>query len=369
MSSSRFLRSWMPGAVQLLLLALTAGIASAESPQLVRVPVGRAAVVPSDEEVRTVAIAEPKIADAAVGSARTVLVNGKGVGKTTLVVYTQGGRYTVYDVDVFQPNSDKQVQLRVRVAELNENAKRELGFDWFGSVDDARHLNGTLTGGLFTGKVTSPSGPLGVGPGTDGALDYVRNSGDLLLQTRWKALEEKGDLRMLASPTLVARSGEKATFLAGGEFPVPIARNSGTDGVTVTIEWKQFGVQLEFTPTVDENGEINLKIAPEVSQIDFTNPLVLSGFSVPSVVTRKTSTSVHLKPHEHLVIGGLKQTESLKKVRRVPILGHVPLLGFFFTHTQTDKVERELVVVVSPELLSASATLPVLPTDERPRSK
>ncbi len=361
-------REWWTGVIAALVLLAPVTAAGAEARQKLRVPVGRAEVVSSSEDVRTVAIAEPKIADAAIGSARTVVVNGKSPGVTTLVIYGEGARFSMYDVEVFVPNAREQVQLAVRVAEVDESARRELGLDLLGSVQNTHPLlDGVLRGGLYTTKVSSPSDPLSIGPVTDGFMNYRRARGDVSLQTIWRALEEKGDVRVLASPTLVARSGQKASFHAGGEFPVPVASSAGGAGgnfVTITIEWKAFGVQVDFTPTVEEDGTITLEVDTEVSQIDFSNPLTLSGFTVPAVVTRRTSTTVSLRGGEHLVIGGLKQADRLRSVKRVPVLGHIPLLGFFFTHTLTDRVERELLVVVSPEVLGAAAsTLPALPTD------
>jgi pilus assembly protein CpaC len=338
-----------------------------------RIPVGRAEVVSSTDEVRTVAIAEPKIADAAVGSSRTVVVNGKSPGITTLVVYNEGARYKVYDVEVYTPNGTKQVALHVRVAEVNDNAKKELGFDFFGEgQSSAPWLDGFVRGGILTSKISpytdDPEPSLTVGPKTDGFLHYQRNAGDLLLQVTWKALEESGDLRTLATPTLVAKSGSQASFLAGGELPVPIASSATAGQTNVTIEWKEYGVRLNFTPTVEEDNSITLKVAPELSQLDFSSPLSLSGFVIPSLVSRKTSTTVSLHAREHLVISGLKQTDKVKVVRRIPILGHIPILGFFFTNTRTEKVERDLLVVVSPEIVEqASTTLPALPTDPKDR--
>jgi pilus assembly protein CpaC len=339
-------------------MALAATVASAET---LRIPVGHAHVVESGSKVTTVAIAAPDIADAAVGSERTVVVNGKAAGKTSLVVYNEGGKFTVYDVDVFVPNGNQQVKLHARVAEMNETAKKELGFDWFGNGKSSqRWLDGSLSGGLYTTKVATPSYPLiippDVGPNTDGLLDYAKGTGEWGLQTKWRALEENGDVKVLANPTLVARSGEKASFLAGGEFPVPIASGSGSNGqTTVTIEWKEFGVKVNFTPTVMDDGRIALKVETEVSQIDFNNPLVLSGFTVPTLIARKSATTVEMNSGEYLVVGGLKQSEKNKVVRRIPVLGHIPVLGFLFSNTVTDNTERELMVIVSPEMISPTA--------------
>jgi pilus assembly protein CpaC len=363
---SRKMKSAMRSSVGVMVsLVVLVAVVEAQGRDRIRIPVGRAEVVSSTEDVRTVAIAEPKIADAAVGSAKTVVVNAKSAGITTLVVYNEGARYKVYDVEVFVPNGDKQVALHVRVAEVNNNAQREIGFDFLGQHNGS---GGFWQGGLYTTKVSSPSIPLAVGPGTDGFLHYEPAAGNWFLQTQWKALEEAGDLRTLANSTLMARSGEKASFLAGGEIAIPIASGAaGVGGATaVTIEWKEFGVKLNFTPTVEENNSITLKVAPEVSQIDFSSALSLSGFSIPSLISRKASTTVNLNAGEHLVIGGLKQMEKVKTVRRIPVLGRIPLLGFFFTNTRTENVERDLLVVVSPELVeAAAATLPALPTDRK----
>ena len=367
---SRKISAVVGGALMVMALAGAVATAEAQARDRLRVPVGRAEVVTSTDEVRTVAIAEPKIADAAVGSSRTVVVNGKAPGITTLVVYSEGARYKVYDVEVFVPNYNKQVMLRCRVAEVTENGARELGFDWYGDGQSNKPwIDGFVTGGILTSKISpytdNPPG-LTVGPKTDGFLGYARNAGDLRLQVTWKALEEKGDLRTLATPTLVTRSGMPASFLAGGEIPVPIASGAAGNTQAVTIEWKSFGVKLDFTPTVEEDNSITLKVAPELSQLDFSSPLSLSGFALPTLITRKASTTVNLRAGEHLAIGGLKQTDKVKQVRRVPILGYIPLLGFFFTNTKTEKVDRDLLVVVSPELVEqAESTVPPLPTDRK----
>lgn len=346
------------------LVAITA-VAQGDARERIRIPLGRSEVVLSQEIVRTIAISEPKIADAAVGSERTIIVNGKGLGTATLVVYADGGRYTAYDIEVYEPNSDKQVALHVRVAEANENASRELGFDVLGTGLINNGKDGTLTGGLFPTKVNEPHDPPGLGPSTDGFLSYTRPSG-FAVQTVWKALEEKGDLRTLANPTLVARSGDKASFLAGGEFPVPVASSGSTTGgsATVTVEWKQFGVKVDFLPTVQDDGSIVLQVMPEVSQLNFAQGVEINGFRIPSLVTRRTDTTVRLEPGQNLVIGGLKQTENTKTVRRIPLIGSVPLLGFFFSHTTVEKVQRELVLVVSPEMIVGDRKMPALPGTE-----
>lgn len=362
MSTLSIRKAIRPLAIAMLGMALTATLALADARERIRIPMGRSEVVTSLDLVRTVAIAEPKIADAAVGSERTVVVNGKTLGTTTLIVYAEGGRFTAYDVEVYEPNSDKQVALHVRVAEVNAQAAREVGFDLTGSGVLKTGKGGTLSGGSFLPGVTNLVEPEDMTPAADGFVRYLR--GDLALQTTWKALEEKGGLRMLANPTLVARSGQKASFLAGGELPVP-AINAGASAGAISIEWKAYGVRVEFEPTVQDDGSIVLSVMPEVSQVDWTNAVEYGGFRVPSMISRRTATTVRLDPGQHLVIGGLKQNEHTKVVRRVPVLGHIPLLGFFFSHTAVTQQERELLVVVSPELFqSGTRQLPQLPTDK-----
>jgi pilus assembly protein CpaC len=311
------------------------------------------------------------IADAAVGSERTVVVTAKSPGATNLIIYNENGRYTSIEVEVYAPSNRKQVLLHVIVAEVNESAKKELGFDITGQgSSNVRWLDGAMRGGLFTTKISTPSDPVGMGPATDGILSYVRNGQSPSLQLAWKALELKGDIRTLANPTLVARSGEKASFLAGGEFPVPVSQGGTTGSVsTVTIQWKEFGVRVEFTPTVLDDNTVSLTVAPEVSALDFTSLIEIAGYRVPTVNSRKTSTSVDVRSGEHLVIGGLKQTDRSKMVRKVPLLGSIPLFGLMFKSTTTETQDRELLVIVSPEIVASSTPeLPPLPTD-RPEKR
>jgi pilus assembly protein CpaC len=367
-------RDAMRGAVMAFLLMLVpAVVLSADAGEKLRIPVGHAQVVPSLEDVRTVAIAEPDIADAAVGSARTVIVTAKSAGSTNLVIYTEGGRYKIYDIESYVPNQEKQVLLRCVVAEMTGTALHELGLDFWGSGQTSnRAIDGTLGGGLYTTKVEPPMYPLlpdatssepKTKPNADGFLGYARNAGDLRLQMEWKALEQSGDIRMLANPSLLARSGEKASFLAGGEFAYQIISGSGS-GAAPAIAFKEYGVRVEFTPYVEEDGMIRLKVAPEVSEPDWSRSI----FGVPPLNSRKASTTVMLKPGDYLVIGGLKQTVKNKLVRRVPILGHIPLLGVFFTYKRDEVSQKELLITVSPELVEASSSVPALPTD-RPEKK
>jgi pilus assembly protein CpaC len=330
------------------------------------VNVGQSLVLETPNEVSTVSIADPKVADAAVGSQRTVVVNGKSTGVTSLVVWEEGGRYTLYQVSCVDPKKKDQVLLKVKVSEVLTDKVKELGLDWAGSVSSAQHLDGTLSGGLFATKVETPvyGLPLPVGSKTDGYANWVKSTGSARFMTTLRVLEENGSARTLASPNLVAVSGDSAAFLAGGEFPVPVPRSISGEATTLTIEWKEYGIRLGFRPTVLSDGRIRLSVAPEVSAPDYTRALQLAGYTVPGLVTRRISTTVELKPGDVLVIGGVKQEETTVRIRKVPILGDIPLLKTFFRHKATSKISRDLLIMVSPEMITELAKKdPFLPTD------
>ena len=341
-------------AALLLLLVPCTGHAQAidltQSGPSLSVGVGQSIVLEMNEDVSTVSIADPKVADAAVGSARTVVVTGKGSGVTTLVVWEEGGHHTLYRVTTLDSNSSKQVLLQCKVAELNEQRLKEFGLDWVASGASDK-LEGVLSGGLFVTKVETPFNPLIIGPTTDGFATYRRNDGTLSILSTLRAMEQKGAARTLASPNLVALSGDSASFLAGGEFPVPVAKSSTDQGTTITIEWKEFGVRLSFIPTVLDSDRIRLYVAPEVSAPDNTRSVLLNGYVVPGLITRRVSTTVEMRDGEVLVIGGVKQREVTKTTNKFPILGDIPLVSLLFKHSKTETLDRDLVIVVSPQIV------------------
>jgi pilus assembly protein CpaC len=369
---SSILRDVMRGAAVALSLALvmatTGRAADEEAHEKLRVAVGHLQVVQSPEEVRTVAIADPDIADAAVGSARTVLLTAKAPGSTNLVVYNAAGKYKVYDVEVYLYNAKKQVLLHCTVAEVNDGALQELGVDWLGSgTTNNNPIDGFLGGGVFNAKnLTGDQGildhnePVLFDQGTDMVLRYIRNDGGLAFAAAIKALESEGAIKLLANPSLLATSGEQASFLSGGEFAYQTVLGTGL-GAMANIEFKEFGVKLEFTPFVQEDGSIRLKVAPEISEPDYTRSVM----GVPPLNTRRASTLVTLNPGEYLAIGGLKDTRSVKVSRKIPLLGYIPVLGFFFSYTRDETTIKDLLVVVTPELVEPSTVRPALPVGVR----
>jgi len=178
------------------------------------------------------------------------------------------------------------------------------------------------------------------------------------------ALEGSGFAYTLARPSLVALSGQSASFLAGGEIPIPVP-SAGSD--TVTIEYKEFGIRLTLTPTIIGKNRIALKVAPEVSELDYSNAITIAGAQVPALTIRRTDTSVSLADGESFVISGLISTTNTSQVNKFPGLGDIPILGAFFRSSSINRQERELLMIVTPHLvqpLAADAQLPSLPGEK-----
>lgn len=278
-------------------------------------------------------------------------------------------------VNLLSIGSAQQVMLEVRFSEVKRSALKQLGVSWFLGSDGGK-LNGVIGGGAslspgapvtttvtdpVTGTVTSTTSPgpgnLALGAITNGfgivsrAFRALGTNFDVTLD----ALERKGAITTLAEPTLVALSGETASFLAGGEFPVPVAQGSsgGTGGNnnTLTVEWKPFGVSLAFTPTVLADGVINLVVAPEVSSIDPTASIVINNLTIPGLQTRRAKTVVELRDGESFALAGLLRRDFQDTIRQVPLLGSLPIIGTLFRSTGFQKEETELVIIVTPRLV------------------
>jgi pilus assembly protein CpaC len=278
----------------------------------------------------------------------------------------------------------QQVMLKVRFLEVARSAGREIGVNWFGANNAGNRGFTTGIGTVIPGgrpAVTgvdangSPVPPAGAptGSGAAGlpifttaatllsgaqpfgvALANLTNKGasiDVLLT----ALETKGLIRRLAEPDLVALSGDTAAFLAGGEFPVPIVQPGSTGGVPViTVEYKPFGVQLTFVPTVLANGIINLRLAPSVSELDFAQAIQISGFTVPSLTKREARTTIELRDGQSFAIAGLLSAINRRDIQQLPWIGSVPVLGALFRSASYRQDETDLVVIVTPHLVAPS---------------
>jgi len=273
----------------------------------------------------------------------------------------------------------QQVLLKVRFLEASRDAGRQLGVNWFqGNPAGTRGVN-TGTGVPFVNGTPTRTGagiPLIQTAGTLVAttnqpfgvvLANVVNGSHTSVDILVTALETQGLIRRLAEPNLMALSGDTARFLAGGEFPVPIAATAVNGLVTPTIEYKPFGVRLSFTPTVLNNGVINLRIAPEVSELDFANSVTISGTTVPSLVKRDAFTTVELRDGQSFAIAGLLQANDLRDRSQLPWIGSVPVLGALFSSMAYIKHETDLVIIVTPHLVQPAVPGQRLasPLDER----
>jgi pilus assembly protein CpaC len=296
-----------------------------------------------------------------------IMLSGEVVDAASLdkavTIARQFGPEIINTVSVMSP---QQVMLEVRFIEISRTAGRELGFQWnrfgshsttnIGSLQPAQNLpinvpasGGSIPVGEVAAGVLSGTSPFGF------MIARILGNGvttDVLIN----ALEQKGLARSLAEPNLVALSGDTASFLAGGEYPIPVSGSFGQ----ITVDYKKYGVGLAFTPTVLGRSLINLKIEPEVSQIDTTHTIAVSnGVSVPALIVRRASTTVELRDGQSFVIGGLLQSDNKNAIDQLPWLGSIPVLGALFSSKSYQKNETDLAIIVTPHLVR-----PARPGDE-----
>jgi pilus assembly protein CpaC len=263
-----------------------------------------------------------------------------------------------------QARPNNQVLLRVRFAEVSRSALTELGISLFTSPTGINNTLGRVTTQQFAAPgysdlevtKTGPDpfefgAPVSTAKGNYNFSDFLNL---FILSERYdlgvliKALQTRGLFQSLAEPNLVAESGKEASFLAGGEFPIPVAQAGG--GNAITIEFKEFGVRLNFTPTVDGD-RIHLKVRPEVSTLDFANGIQLNGFRVPALVSRRTSTELELRNGQTFAIAGLLNNSMTSTMTKIPGIGDIPILGYLFRSKAAQKNRTELVVMITPQLL------------------
>jgi pilus assembly protein CpaC len=249
-----------------------------------------------------------------------------------------------------------QVLLKVRFAEVNKSAIKEFRSQLATlNPQDLNARNGDWIGTSNTNPET--------GTFSDGVVDLGLFNANASIEVLIRALSSKGLLKSLAEPNLIALPGREASFLAGGEFPYPAVQGGG-GGNAVSIVFKEFGIRLRFTPTITRGGSIRLKVAPEVSALDFSNPLVFGGFTIPSILSRRAETEVEMKNGQYLAIAGLVDNTMTDNSTKIPLLGDIPILGQFFKSKDARQRRTELLVLVSPKLVLPSDTPALLPTGE-----
>jgi pilus assembly protein CpaC len=406
-------------AAALLLFAAASRPALAAEPGLIRldVTIGKSQVLNLQEPFTRVSVTNPAIADVFVVTPNQILINGKAVGTTSLVAFYPT-KTVFFDVIVqsdlallrerlkqvaprddiqihpaqdaiildgnvssertiagvvevasfFAPKGKvvsllsltdvkpQQVMLQVHVAEIARANLKELGFA-------ARALGRTFQGAAF------PGNPFGLALGAVGPVvangvfgqtspdiglagsNIFLSSGNRDYAGVVRALADRNVLRTLAKPNLVTQSGKEAKFLSGGEFPYPVSQENNT----ITVQFKEFGVGLVFLPVVQDGENINLKIRPEVSSLDFSQGLVSSGFNIPVIRKNEAATTINLKDGESFAIAGLINNEVRQAVAKIPILGDIPILGLLFRSTRFQNNETELLFVVTAKLVKPDA--------------
>ena len=414
-------------AVALLLfgsMPMTASRAAAQqiltqATRTVTVARGGSALVQTTEPVGRLSIADPAIADATAVSLREILINAKTVGTTTMLLWDRQERVSMFSIvvtpdigalqrqiQVLFPNVNvtlsasgaaiivsgnvrdphvarrilevvrssgatvidnlaaptaRQILLHVRFAEVDRTVLSALSADLF--VTNPQNI-----GGVFDNPGFDPENPGRRTPVIETLAEglvrlFLFGDNGSSLEAVIRALKTNGHFKSLAEPNLVTIEGQEATFLAGGEFPFPMVQSSA-QGSAVTISWKEFGVRLNFTPFVTNTGSIRLKVAPEVSSLDFANGLTFSGFQIPALLTRRATTEVELRAGQHIAIAGLLDNSRLVERSRIPLLGDLPIIGTFFSSKSVRDRQTELLVLVTPHLVEPTNTAPTLPTGE-----
>ena len=396
----------------------TAAASTVEArPNEVQLLVGRSTVLNVGQAITRVSLTSPDVADAMVTSSAQLLVHGKAPGTITMFVWDRSGGIRRYEVVVQRDLSQlvhqieqlfpgegitvtgngehvviagtvsskyvvdkaaevaagyvkkkedivnllkqqegiasQQVLLRVRFAEVSRTAMTELGASLFANgFKDGRWFGRTTTQQFAAPDFDSDEG---------GGLvfsdflnlfvfDLKNGIGGVV-----KALQEKGLFQSLAEPNLIAENGKEASFLAGGEYPYPVVQGSG-GGTAVTIQFKEFGVKLNFTPTLVGDNLIKLKVRPEVSSLDFANGVSVGGFRVPALTTRRTETEVELQDGQTFAIAGLMNNTVSSTMSKIPGIGDIPILGLLFRSKAAQKAQTELVVMITPQILRRNST-------------
>jgi pilus assembly protein CpaC len=259
------------------------------------------------------------------------------------------------------PSSDPQILLKVRFASVDRSVGRQLGINIF-SLGAANTIGSVTTQQFPPPVISSPGGTTGPAATLSDLMNLFIFRPDLNLGATIKALEKEGILQVLAEPNVLATNGKQAGLLAGGEYPYPVVQGVTGGGTgAVTIQFKEYGIRLNFIPTVTPRNTIRLQVAPEVSALDFANGVSISGFTVPGITVRRVKTDVELSQGQSFAIGGLLDNRETQTFSKIPFIGDVPILGKFFQSIDRTKSNTELIVIVTPEIVApipAGAPLP-----------
>jgi pilus assembly protein CpaC len=261
------------------------------------------------------------------------------------------------------PPSPTQILLKVRFASVDRNASHSLGLNLF-STGAANTIGAVTTGQFSPPSVTPPSGSSPATAAISNALNIFLFRPDINLGATIEAMEQQGLAEVLAEPNIIAEDGKQASFLAGGEYPYPTVQGTaGGVGGAITIQFKEYGIRLSFIPTITPRGTIRLQVAPEVSALNFANAVTISGFTEPAITVRRVKTEVELDQGQSFAIGGLLDNEETQTFTKIPFIGSIPILGKLFQSIQKNRTNTELIVIVTPEIvtpINADQPLPQL---------
>ena len=392
--------------------------------------VGRSLVISSPTRIKRISLADPAIAETVVINPYQIVVNGKQPGSVSLLLWDEKDQSQAFDVAVdtdalglsakihalFPAESvrvetardaimlsghvssvavaDKivemaknispkvtnllqapvspagQIMLQVRFAEVDRVALNQFGVNIL-SLPGAKNVGTTSTQQFSPPQLTTPTNGVGEHAGAEQLAEHLLLTGpDINLAATIQALQQQNVLQILAEPTLLTASGKEASFLAGGEFPFPVLQStSGGSGFAgITIQFKEFGVRLNFTPTLTLDGLIHMKVQPEVSSLDFTNALTLQGFTIPALSTRRASSEMDLADGQSFAMAGLMDNRVTNILDKVPGLGDIPILGKLFQSWSKQKSTDELLVVVTPHIVQplTAANMPKGPVFPAP---
>lgn len=416
-------RWWRGASIALALTLAWGGPVHGQDSQEIVLAVGASAVLDAGGILTDVAVGNPDVADVAVVSATQIVVNAKRAGTTTVILIEQGGtqtRYTVrvkLDVEFLQREFEVlfpeesievgavgntvilsglvrdplarekamtlagnvgegiqvldnmsvpdpgQVLLQVRFAEVSRSWLREIGptliFRDGDNVDVVLPSPGENVRTPQQGGTTEE----GVAEVFTDAVNFFIFHDPSRVAAFIRALQNQGLFKSLAEPNLLAMPAESASFLAGGEFPFPVLQG-GQQNNAVTIQFREFGVRLNFVPYITNSGAIRLDVAPEVSALDFANGLTVAGFNIPALLSRKAHTVIELEDGQTFAIAGLVDNSLVENISKVPLLGDIPILGELFKSREMRQNRSELLVLVTPRIVQPLDRSPPLPTDE-----
>ena len=331
------------------LITFTATSATAQAVQVTRIdlPIGRSYPISTTVPISRVSIAAPGVADVIVIGEREVVINALTAGETDAIIWQANGTRQHYRVSVHSPADRLQIALHIKFAEVRRDALRELSVSGVAYGDNVRGATG-----LIDPRSIFPADSLIITQ-TRRFLSIITDFGTDRLVGWIEAQEQAGRAKVLAEPTILAANKEEANFLAGGELPVPVVQAGSGDasGSRVTIEYREFGVRLNFMGEIISDSLVKLRVRPEVSSLDFVNAVLVSGFRVPAFRTRRIESTIDVRRDRSLIISGMFNMEEERVKTGIPLLMHIPILGQLFSSTRFQKNESELIVIVTPVII------------------